>query len=67
MVKSNAEIKCGSECFHINWMNECLLISCLPGKALRTLVKSRDMPTDSIGVLKLDELSIKRCATKQVI
>ena len=32
----------------------CLLISSLPGKALRTLVESRGLPSDSTCVLKVE-------------
>ena len=39
-----------------------LLISSLPGKALRTLVESRGLPSDSACVLKAEpgKLEIKR-------
>ena len=33
-------------------LGECLLISSLPGKALRMLVESRGLPSDSTSVLK---------------
>ena len=43
-------------------LGECLLISSLPGKALRTLVELRGLPSDSTCVLKAEpgKLDIKR-------
>ena len=42
---------------------ECLLISSLPGKASRTLVESRGLPSDSTCVLEAEpgKLDIKLC------
>ena len=43
-------------------LGECLLTSSLPGKALRTLVESRGLPSDSTCILKAGrgKLDIKR-------
>ena len=43
-------------------LGECLLISSLPSKALRTLVESRGLPSDSTCVLEAEpgKLDIKR-------
>ena len=43
-------------------LGECLLISSLPGKALRTLLTSRGLPSDLTCVLKAEpgKLYIKR-------
>ena len=44
-------------------MDECLLISSLPGEASRTLVESRGLPSDITSILeaKPGKLDIKRC------
>ena len=43
-------------------LGECLLISSLPGNALRTLVDIKGLPSDSTSVLKAEpgKLDIKR-------
>ena len=43
-------------------LGECILISSLPGKALRTLVDIADLPSESTCVLKAEpgKLDIKR-------
>ena len=43
-------------------LGECILMSCLPGKASRTLVESRDLPSHSTCVLeaKPGKLDIER-------
>ena len=43
-------------------LGECLLISSLPGKTLKTLVELRGLPSDLICVLKVEpgKLDIKR-------
>ena len=43
-------------------LGECLLISSLRGKAMRTLVKSRGLPSDSTCILKVEpgKLCIKK-------
>ena len=44
-------------------LGECLLISSLPGKALRKLVESQGLRSDSTCILKAEpgELDIRRC------